>query len=124
MVDRGCGGGPRCPAVCVRLLGEAPHCSSQLLGRDGVTIGENHIDFGLDGRWRRHRRYGQRHLPRAAPGETVDLGISGSDDDGIFDAVLPPWGIVSKQVLTGRAQRQSGVFSSASMTTDLGGVAQ
>ena len=39
---------------CVRLLGEAPHDSTQLVGRDGVTAGENCIDFGLDGLWRRH----------------------------------------------------------------------
>lgn len=63
-------------------------------------------------------------LRNHAPGETLDLGLPGSDDDDIFDGVFPPGGIVLEQMLTGRAQWWSGVTSSSSTTADLGGVAQ
>lgn len=72
----------------------------------------------------RHRCGKSRHHARDAPRETLDLGLSGSDDGDIFDVVLPSGGIVLEQVLTGRAQRRSGVSSPASRTADLGSMLQ
>uniref|UniRef100_M8C0S1 Malectin-like domain-containing protein n=1 Tax=Aegilops tauschii TaxID=37682 RepID=M8C0S1_AEGTA len=45
-----------------------------------------------------------------------------SDDDGTFDAVVPPEGIVLEQVLVGRDKRKSNVSSTARPTADPDGM--
>lgn len=71
----------------------------------------------------RHRRCRQRHLARATPGETLDLGLPKRTTMALC-VVLPLGSIILEEVLTGGAHRWSGVTSSVSKTTDLGGVAQ
>ena len=50
-------------------------------------------------------------------------GSTGSDDDGTFDAVVPPGGIVLEHVLAGGDKRRSGVTSTARLTADPDGMA-
>ena len=50
-------------------------------------------------------------------------GSTGSDDDGTFDVVVPPEGIVLEHVLAGGDKRRSGVTSIARPTADPDGTA-
>ena len=49
-------------------------------------------------------------------------GSTGSDNDGPFDVVVPPEGIILEEVLVGRDKRKSGVSSTARPTADPGGM--
>lgn len=110
---------------CMHLHGAAPCGSNQLVGRSGANADENRADFsGANDVLIEVSLLRYASPPSGCSGETLDLCLSYTDGDGAFGVVLPPWGIIFKQVLAGGANRWCSVASTASTTAGVGGMAQ